>query len=67
MDIGNYLCAAAAVSFYKEIGGSEAILRHLTPLLDWAAQMLADAMGTEKLQVPKSMEAPYMRTIGEDE
>ncbi len=36
------------------------------PLLDWAQDMLAVAVGAEKLQVPKSMEAPFMRCIGEE-
>jgi len=65
-DNGNYLCAGKAVSFMREIGGVQACNEWAGQLLDWAADMLAAALGTQRLPVPKSMEAPYMRSIGEN-
>jgi len=64
MDNGNYLCASAGVKFMKEIGGTAVHTAWATELLDWAADMLAEALGTKRLSVPKSMEAPFMRCIG---
>lgn len=65
MDQCNYLAAEAALDFYEEIGGLEAISGHVVPLLEWAQEMIAEALGTEKLRVPKSMEAPFMKLVGE--
>merc|ERR1712080_259373 len=36
---------------------------YVTPLLDWAQQMLCHALGTPVLPVPPSMQAPYMRVL----
>ena len=66
IDHGNYLCASAAVDFFLEIGGRDGVLAHVTPLMDWAADMLAASMGTNRMEVPKSMEAPYLRCVGEE-
>ena len=52
------------MAFYKEIGGREAVLEYVTPLLEWAQDMLATAFNTEKLPIPKSMEAPFLRIVG---
>ncbi len=40
---------------------------HSGPLLEWAQRELARALGTWTLQVPKSMEAPFIRLIGTSE
>ena len=58
-----YLCVKAALKFYSDLGGHEAILGHIQPLLDWAQDMLSQAMDTTKLPVPHSMQAPFMRVI----
>ena len=64
MDYSNYLAAEGAISFVRSIGGIEALQAHTGPLLDWAQEMLAKALGTKTLPVPKTMEAPFMRLIG---
>ena len=63
-DYSNYFASSAAIEFYRGLGGREAILAHVTPLLDWAQEMLVEAFGTQKLPVPKSMEAPFLRVVG---
>ena len=58
-----YICARAALKFYHSLGGYEAILNHTQPLLDWAQDMLCQALGTNKLPMPYNMQAPFMRVI----
>jgi len=58
-----YICARAALKFYHSLGGYEAILSHTKPLLDWAQDMLYQALGTNKLPIPYNMQAPFMRVI----
>ena len=64
MDYSNYLAAEGALSFARSFGGVSALQAHTGPILDWAQEMLAEALGTETLPVPKSMKAPFMRLIG---
>ena len=64
-DQSNQIAAGAAVDFYNAVGGVQAAQEYVGPLLDWAQNMIAEALGTEKLAVPKSMEAPFMRCVGE--
>ena len=45
------------------IGGHKAIMDYVTPLLDWAVDMLCDAFSTQPLEIPDSMRAPCMRVI----
>jgi len=63
MDHTPYLCVKQALKFYRSLGGRTAILDYVTPLLDWAQQMLCHALGTPVLPVPASMQAPYMRVL----
>jgi len=58
-----YICTKAALKFYHDLGGRAAILGHTQPLLAWAQDMLSQALGTSKLPVPDSMQAPFMRVI----
>ena len=51
--------------FYNAIGGRSAIASYVEPMLEWAADMLAEALGTFRMDVPKTMEAPFMRLVGE--
>ena len=51
--------------FYSALGGQRAIAAYVEPMLEWAADMLAEALGTSRMKVPKSMEAPFMRLVGE--
>ena len=37
---------------------------YVTPLLDWAVDMLCTAFSTQPLEIPNSMRAPCMRVIG---
>ena len=46
------------------IGGHKAIMNYVTPLLDWAVDMLCTAFSTQPLEIPDSMRAPFMRVIG---
>ena len=46
------------------IGGHKAIMDYVSPLLDWAVDMLCTAFSTHPLEIPDSMRSPYMRIIG---
>merc|ERR1712038_1683741 len=56
-DHTTYLCTKPALKFYDDLGGRLAILDHVTPLLEWAQQMLCQALGTSVFPVPPSMQA----------
>ena len=58
MDHTPYLCSGAALAFYRRLGGRPGVLAHARPLLDWAQQMLCQALGTPVLAVPPSMQVP---------
>ena len=58
-----YLCVKPALQFYKDLGGHAALLAHTQPLLDWAQDILCQALGTTRLPVPHSMQAPFMRVL----
>ena len=64
MDHTPYLCARPALAFYRWLGGRAALLAYVTPLLDWAEQMLSSALGTSSLPAAPSMRAPFMRVVG---
>ena len=63
MDYTPYLVAKTALQFYSDQGGREALVRHTTPLLDWAQQMLCHSLNTTLLPVPHNMVAPFMRVL----
>lgn len=62
-DDSAYCVAPAAIQFYNDIGGYEKIHSYADKLLREAVKLLTDAWGTEKLEIPDSMEAPFMRMI----
>ena len=64
MDHTNMIVTPAALDFYQALGGRAAIASYVEPLIEWAADMLAEGLGTFRMQVPKSMEAPFMRLVG---
>jgi len=63
MDYTTYLCSKAALQFYSDIGGIEAVTSYTGPLLDWAQQMICHSLNTSVLPVPGSMVAPFMRVL----
>ena len=66
IDHSNYICAPAGISFLRSIGGVDGLSASVGRLLEWAVEMLTEALGTHPMPVPKSMEAPYMRVVGEN-
>lgn len=52
-----------AIQFYKEIGGYEKIKAYVSPLLNKVVNEMVAQYGTEKLAIPESMEAPFMKMI----
>ncbi|XP_062613834.1 uncharacterized protein LOC134275583 [Saccostrea cucullata] len=58
-----YFCVPEAIQFYKDIGGMEKLNKYTSDLLDKASELVAERLGTEVLQIPKSMEAPGMRLV----
>ncbi|XP_061177973.1 uncharacterized protein LOC133186717 [Saccostrea echinata] len=58
-----YFCVPEAIQFYKDVGGMEKINKYARNLLDKASALIAERLGTEMLQIPKSMEAPGMRLV----
>jgi len=59
-----YIAASNALHFYDRIGGHKAIMNYVSPLLDWAVDMLCEAFNSKPLDIPDSMRAPCMRVIG---
>ena len=55
-------CHPVYILIYS-IGGHKAITDYVTPLLDWAVDMLCTAVSTRPLKLPDSMRAPFMRVI----
>ena len=45
------------------IGGHCAIFDYVTPLLDWAVEMLCKRLSTTPYEIPDSMRAPFIRII----
>ena len=43
----------------------DSVAGYVVPMLEWAQEMIAEALGTHKMPVPKSMEAPHMKCVGE--
>jgi len=64
MDHTPYLSTRPALQFYRWLGGLPGLHAHVTPLLDWAEEMLCCALGTQPLPAPQSMKAPWMRVVG---
>ena len=64
VDYSNYLAVEGAIAFNRSLGGTRAIQAYADGILVWAQEMLVQALGTEALPVPRSMEAPYMRSLG---
>nr|XP_022320532.1 hercynylcysteine sulfoxide lyase-like isoform X3 [Crassostrea virginica] len=58
-----YFLVPDALEFYNEIGGMDRIHQYTTDLLDKAASMIAERLGTRTPKIPKSMEAPFMRLV----
>ena len=65
LDYSSLAATSAALDFYGALGGQSGIAAYVEPMLDWAADMLAESLGTSRMKVPKSMEAPFMRLVGE--
>ena len=63
-DLTRYNALPKALDFYASVGGREAITKYVTQLLDWAVQLICEALGTQPQQIPDSMRAPFMRVIG---
>ncbi|XP_065640823.1 uncharacterized protein LOC100210723 isoform X1 [Hydra vulgaris] len=58
------LTAGYSVGEYmKNIGGISHLHSYITPLVEWAVQLYIHEWGTEEIQVPPDMKAPYMRTV----
>ncbi|XP_052092724.1 uncharacterized protein LOC127729109 [Mytilus californianus] len=62
-DDSAYCVAPVAIQFFNDIGGHDKIQAYTDKLLCEAVKLLTDAWGTEKLAIPMSMEAPFMRII----
>lgn len=58
-----YFLVPEALKFFSEIGGMEKIHQYTKALLDNVTSMISDKLGTPKPEIPKSMEAPYMRLV----
>lgn len=56
-----YCVIPEAIKFHSDIGGCKKLQEHAAKLLNEATELLTSSWKTEKLQMPKSMEAPYMR------
>lgn len=63
LDYSSLAATSAALDFYGALGGQSGIAAYVEPMLDWAADMLAESLGTSRMKVPKSMEAPFMRLV----
>ncbi|XP_070532508.1 uncharacterized protein [Ptychodera flava] len=63
-DYSVFLTAGDGLKFINDIGGMDALYGYITPLVEWAADNLTKAWGTEHLQIPKYMQPPLMRAIG---
>ncbi|XP_052092722.1 uncharacterized protein LOC127729107 isoform X2 [Mytilus californianus] len=62
-DDSPYCVVPDALTFYKDIGGYDKIYGYVDDLLNKATNMLTTSWKTEKLQIPRSMEAPFMRMV----
>ncbi|XP_061177980.1 uncharacterized protein LOC133186720 [Saccostrea echinata] len=58
-----YFLLPESIKFYHDVGGREKINNYTRNLLDKASELIAERLGTEVLQIPKSMEAPGMRLV----
>ncbi|XP_013398268.1 hercynylcysteine sulfoxide lyase [Lingula anatina] len=56
-------CIGKAIEFYKDIGGLSTIAKYNSALVAEGAAHLVKVWGTKHLEIPKEMEAPYMRLI----
>ena len=54
-----------SLDFYESIGGRKAMVEHASRILDFAVNLLCEALGTKPQQIPDEMRAPFMRVIGE--
>ncbi|XP_071130960.1 uncharacterized protein [Mytilus edulis] len=62
-DTSVFCVVPEAIKFYSDIGGYEKIHNYAAPLLEKAASMLTSAWKTNTLNIPKSMEPPFMRLV----
>ncbi|XP_072015162.1 uncharacterized protein [Amphiura filiformis] len=62
-DYNPIMCARFAIKFLNDIGGLDAVIEHNSTLLNWAADMLAEAWGTRVFPLPPTMRAPMMRLV----
>ncbi|XP_033730037.1 putative L-cysteine desulfhydrase 1 [Pecten maximus] len=58
-----YNCLPAVVEYFKSKGGIERISGHNTRLIQLASDYLISLWNTGKLEIPESMEPPYLRMI----
>lgn len=63
-DLTRYTALPKALDFYSSIGGRQAIFDYVDPLLEWAVDLLCNALKTKRQEIPESMRAPYMRVLG---
>ena len=62
-DDSPYCTVPEAIKFYNAIGGYDKILEYADGLLRNATELLTTSWKTERLPIPQSMEAPFMRMI----
>ena len=53
----------AVGDFMESIGGIGFLHSYITPLVGFAVDLFTREWGTEELQIPDSMKAPYMRIV----
>ncbi|XP_014678348.1 PREDICTED: isopenicillin N epimerase-like isoform X2 [Priapulus caudatus] len=58
-----YFSVPAAIRFYQEIGGWETVRNYCRPLADDVVDLLVKAWHTEKLPIPRELEAPCLRLV----
>lgn len=63
-DSTSWFVVVDCINMYEyKFGGMKAIQEYTSKLLDEAVKMLTTAWGTKSLEMPKELEAPYMRIV----
>ncbi|XP_021365491.1 probable L-cysteine desulfhydrase, chloroplastic [Mizuhopecten yessoensis] len=58
-----YVTVPDALQFYDDLGGMTAITGHNSSLLDILTERMVTEWGTDKLPIPRDMEAPCLRMV----
>ncbi|XP_033729509.1 hercynylcysteine sulfoxide lyase-like [Pecten maximus] len=58
-----YIAVPDALKFYEDLGGMAAITGYTSSLLDHVTDRMVAEWGTDKLPIPRDMEAPCMKMI----